>query len=73
MAGNAPSILSLMANGCIVFTESRYDTHDEFCEGGRALSPVIMPAKCHGTCAADFVVDEILRREQGFGVEPSYV
>ena len=66
MADNASSILSLMVNGCIVFTESRYDTPDEFCSGGGAIgpvSPVIMPGNRYGACSGQFVVNEILQRQ----------
>lgn len=65
MADNASSILSLMANGCITFTESRFDTPDEFRvdKTGGKLSPVIMPPNHKGTCSGKFVADEIARRE----------
>lgn len=64
MADNASSIISLMANGCIVFTESKFDTPDEFRsdKGGR-LCPVIMPANKYGTCDGAFVVQELTKRE----------
>lgn len=67
MADNASSIISLMAQGCIVFTESRFDTPDEYRRGGPSgglLSPVIMPPNHLGTCDGQFVVDEIARRRR---------
>ncbi|MEO5730561.1 MAG: hypothetical protein ABI134_09580, partial [Byssovorax sp.] len=70
MADNASSIISLMSNGCITFTESRFDTPDEFQkDNGGALSPVIMPAQKYGVCEGSFVVDEIRRREGERGAE----
>ena len=70
MADNASSIISLMSNGCITFTESRFDTPDEFFkDNGGALSPVIMPAQKYGTCEGAFVVHEILRREAESGAK----
>ncbi|MFP2927747.1 hypothetical protein ACLESO_21620 [Pyxidicoccus sp. 3LG] len=68
MADNASSIISLMSNGCITFTESRYDTPAEFYKDhGGVLSPVIMPAQKYGTCDGAFVVREIIRRESERG------
>ncbi|MEP7120140.1 MAG: hypothetical protein ABJE95_04480 [Byssovorax sp.] len=70
MADNASSIISLMSNGCITFTESRFDTPDEFQkDNGGALSPVIMPAQKYGVCEGSFVVAEIRRREGEHGAE----
>lgn len=70
MADNASSIISLMSNGCITFTESRFDTPNEFFkDNGGALSPVIMPAQKYGTCEGAFVVREILRREGESGAK----
>lgn len=70
MADNASSIISLMSNGCITFTESRFDTPDEFQkDNGGALSPVIMPAQKYGVCEGLFVVTEIRRREGERGAE----
>lgn len=70
MADNASSIISLMSNGCITFTESRFDTPNEFFkDNDGALSPVIMPPQKYGTCNGTFVVKEILRREQEAGAQ----
>jgi hypothetical protein len=65
MADNASSILSLMANGCITFTESRFDTPDEFRvdKTGGKLSPVILPPNPLGSCSGEFVATEIARRD----------
>lgn len=64
MADNASSIISLMSNGCITFTESRYDTPNEFYKDNNgALSPVIMPPQKYGACDGTFVVEQILHRE----------
>jgi len=64
MADNASAIVSLVANGCIVFTEAGYDTPNEFrLDKGGDLSPVVMPVSKHDECAAAFVLAEIERRE----------
>lgn len=64
MADNASAIVSLVANGCIVFTEAGYDTPDEYrLDKGGDLSPVVTPQSKHEACEAAFVLDEIERRE----------